>query len=364
MRTDTREGRISLSVVVPVYNTERWLGECLDSILAQDSFDLEVICVDDGSTDGSAEVLRHYSEKDSRVKVITQENQGVSVARNAGIEAAQGEYIWFIDSDDTINPEAIGAIYQAAVAYDKPQVICFSSFYRYGDEDYHGPRSAMESKKKPISRLMGIHTGPDTLQILLEEKGCWYYVWMNLFRKDFLEDNQLRYLKNLYRNQDAEFMLRVYRDAESFLCIPETVINHRVREGSNMDLLTRGATPRDVKNKFDLITAFYNTYSSSEKLLQKVPSFKNRIMAHIYNCQKVYQSVNDANLKEEVNSFYETNQDTKALFNFLIRYPVETGKSLLALADAEKKLNSGRHKLQNMIPAPIRKKMKKWMRKG
>ncbi len=364
MKTVEEEEKISLSVVVPVYNTARWVSECLDSILAQDAFDLEVICVDDGSTDESPEILRLYSEKDSRVKVITQENQGVSVARNAGIEAARGEYIWFVDSDDTINPETTKAIYQAVVNNEKPQVICFSSFHRYGDEDYQGPRNAKESTKKTISRLLGLHTGPDVLQLFLEEKKWWYYVWANLFRKDFLIEKHLRFLRNLYRNQDAEFMLRVYRDADTFLCIPDMVINHRVREGSNMDLLTREATPRDAINKFDLITAFYKTYADSEVLLQKVPLFKNRLMSHIYNCQKIYQALKDEKSRTEVDSYYKADQNLKALFDLLIRYPVKTGKNLIELANSEKKLKSGRYRHISKLPAPFKKIAKKLMGKG
>ena len=363
MDTGEKKTRISLSVIIPVYNTARWVGECLESILAQEAFDLEVICVDDGSTDNSLEILREYEKKDSRIIIITQENQGVSVARNAGIDAAHGRYIWFVDSDDTINPEMIRPVYRAVTDYNFPQVICFSSYAKYGDEDYRGPRNASKYLKKPISRLMGLHTGPDTLRILREEKGDWYYVWANLFRKDFLTYFQLRYLKNLYRNQDQEFMLRVYRDADSVLCIPEGVINHRIREGSNMDLLKSKATPRDVKNKFDLVAEIYSTYSGSETLQQKVPTFKKGMMTLIYNCQKVYLAVKDENRINEVDSLFEAEKpERKVLFDLMIRYPVETGRNLIALAETEKKLKSGRQRIYKKLTAPIKKMIKK-MRK-
>lgn len=96
-----------VSVIVPVYNVEKYLGGCLDSLLGQTLKDLEIICVNDGSTDGSAAILAEYAVNDSRIKVITQRNAGLSAARNVGMDVAAGEYIYFIDSDDWIVDDAI-----------------------------------------------------------------------------------------------------------------------------------------------------------------------------------------------------------------------------------------------------------------
>lgn len=96
-----------LSIIVPVYNTEAYMEECLDSLIDQDipSDDYEIICVDDGSTDGSAVILRRYEEAHENIRVIAKENGGVASARNAGLDAAKGDYIWFVDSDDFIRPD-------------------------------------------------------------------------------------------------------------------------------------------------------------------------------------------------------------------------------------------------------------------
>ena len=96
-----------VSVIVPVYNVEKYLPKCLDSIVGQTYENLEIICVDDGSPDNSAEILRNYAEKDNRIKVISKENNGLSSARNAGMEIATGEYIVFVDSDDWIDENTI-----------------------------------------------------------------------------------------------------------------------------------------------------------------------------------------------------------------------------------------------------------------
>jgi len=103
---------IKVSVIVPVYNCENYLSEMLDSILNQSMKEIEVICVDDGSTDGSAQILKEYADKDARVTVLTQENAGAGIARNAGIKIAQGKYLSILDSDDWFEPDMLEKAYQ------------------------------------------------------------------------------------------------------------------------------------------------------------------------------------------------------------------------------------------------------------
>lgn len=115
-----------VSVIIPVYNRMDYLGECLDSVLVQTHKNLEVILIDDGSTDGTVELCKQYAEKDSRIVVIAADHGGVSKARNLGIDAAKGEYLFFIDSDDVIHPSLVEALLKpmletgAAMAGTKP----------------------------------------------------------------------------------------------------------------------------------------------------------------------------------------------------------------------------------------------------
>ncbi len=107
-----------ISVVVPVCNVEIYLSKCIDSIINQDYKNLEIIIVDDGSTDSSGEICQKYADADNRVRIIHQDNQGLSMARNNGIDIATGEYIGFIDSDDWIRPDMYSTLYNNAVKYD------------------------------------------------------------------------------------------------------------------------------------------------------------------------------------------------------------------------------------------------------
>ncbi len=106
--------RPEISVIIPIYNTAKYLAECLDSVLAQTFSDFEIICINDGSTDDSPKILARYHQQDSRIIIIDQQNAGVSAARNAGLQKAVGKYIAFVDSDDTVAPDFISTLYKVA----------------------------------------------------------------------------------------------------------------------------------------------------------------------------------------------------------------------------------------------------------
>ena len=119
-----------ISVIVPVFNVEKYLARCLDSLLRQTFEDFEVICVNDGSLDGCPAILSRYEKTDSRIKVIHQENQGLSVARNNGLKQASGEYVCFLDSDDALHSQALSIAFEFAEKY-QAELVC----YRYKSVD-------------------------------------------------------------------------------------------------------------------------------------------------------------------------------------------------------------------------------------
>ena len=153
--------KTAVSVIVPVYNVENYLAKCLDSILAQTLKNIEIICVNDGSTDGSPAILAKYAEKDSRIKVITQPNGGYGKAMNSGFKVAEGEYIGIVEPDDFILPKMYKTLYNAAKANDCE--IVKSDFFRFtGDgEEKTLWRVAREDKNydriiDPAKRMLPI----------------------------------------------------------------------------------------------------------------------------------------------------------------------------------------------------------------
>lgn len=123
-----------VSVIIPVYNTEPYLYECLNSIINQTLKDIEIICVNDGSTDSSLNILEKYAEYDSRIVIFSQENKGQSVARNVGLSAASGEYVYFMDSDDVLSLNAMETLFNHATK-DKTDIIYFGADVFYESEE-------------------------------------------------------------------------------------------------------------------------------------------------------------------------------------------------------------------------------------
>ena len=148
---------ILVSVIVPVYNVENYLRQCLDSITGQTLRNIEIICVDDSSTDSSGKILEEYAKKDERIKIITQPNKGAGAARNNGLSAAQGKYLSFLDSDDFFEPDMLELAYKKAEE-DRADFVVFKSD-QYYTEEIDMLRSLGRSEKKKFLRIHRSATG-------------------------------------------------------------------------------------------------------------------------------------------------------------------------------------------------------------
>lgn len=146
-RKECENSNIKFSIIVPVYNVEKFLRESLDSIVAQTLKDFEVICVNDGSTDNSLEILKEYANNDSRIKVISQENQGQGVARNNAIDIAQGKYLLFVDPDDFIESNTLEVLYNK---FHETDVDIIQFDYATCKED--GTHKRVETFKKRLKK--------------------------------------------------------------------------------------------------------------------------------------------------------------------------------------------------------------------
>lgn len=140
---------MKVSVIVPVYNSEKYLARCLDSIICQTLKDIEIICINDGSKDNSLEILNKYAEKDARIKIINQENQGVSATRNAGVQASKGDFIGFVDSDDWIEEKFFENLYNAVIDNNCDMACC--EMIRHNNGNY-APYMIIKGKAKVYSK--------------------------------------------------------------------------------------------------------------------------------------------------------------------------------------------------------------------
>lgn len=210
-----------VSIILPIYNVERYLEKCIDSILAQTYKELEVILVDDGSPDGCPEICDKYSAQDSRVVVIHQKNSGVSRARNAGLETARGEYIGFVDPDDFVVPEMYEEMVNAMETTQSELVICG---YDYVDESGEVTRPYSAKDEQILTQHDLVHMQfdmPPTIR---------HVVWNKLFRRDLLR--QIRFPEHLHSSEDVDFMLEYIKRVRRACFIHRPLYKNTVRQGS------------------------------------------------------------------------------------------------------------------------------------
>ncbi len=182
-----------ISVIIPVYNVEKYLGQCLDSVVNQTFKDIEIICIDDGSTDSSLDILKKYAQIDSRIIIINSENNGVSEARNKGIERAKGDYIYFIDGDDYIDQQCLEIVYGKAVMSDA-DITCFGcNVQSFGGG---APRWDTDILNQ-CAQLKEIN-----LRVLRKFQYC---IWDKLFKKDFLLKKDIKFPVGIKSAQDNLF---------------------------------------------------------------------------------------------------------------------------------------------------------------
>lgn len=209
-----------LSVIVPVYNTAPWLRQCLDSICTQSYQNLEILCVDDGSTDNSAEILAEYALKDPRIKVFTQENAGLSAARNTALENATGEWIAGVDSDDWLEP----GIYEEAMKSVTPAVdLVFFGVVKVNEAGQTLPHSS-------YFNLPAAGEYPMTSDVAEKLNVCF---WSKLWRRSLLEENCLRFPAGLIHEDEAMICLAAPY-ARNIAVRPVIGYAYRQRENSIM----------------------------------------------------------------------------------------------------------------------------------
>ena len=211
------------SIIVPVYNTAAYLEQCIDSILGQKFSSLELVLIDDGSTDGSSDICDRYARRDNRISVIHKLNAGVSAARNDGLDVAKGSYIWFVDSDDWISPDALSLL-SSRIADFGPSMVCFA-FNTIGDDDFQietiaAPKESLNSFDGPLQ---------------CENK---LYAWCQVFRRDVT--NGIRFDTGLALLEDRDFFYKVcVRATGDTVSIEQPLYNYRVeRQGSAVHEMT------------------------------------------------------------------------------------------------------------------------------
>lgn len=275
--------KIKTSVIIPVYNTEKYIGECLQSVIAQTQKEYEIIAVDDGSTDNSLELLRQYKRDYANIQVYVQENQRQGAARNKGVSHAIGEYIYFLDSDDTIDPETLEECYTCAVKNDL-DIVLFDSkvIIEEGIPENFCPDSF--DRRDIIQDVDKIYSGKEFLKCYMEKNPDTISPCMMYISRKILYENSLGFMEQVLY-EDEEFRFNLMQKAKRIMYIPKLYYNRRYRSDSTMTV------GYDFQRNSDLVKVL-------EKMIEDVDDEQSFVLKR-YLEKKMWMLLDRCNIMEE-----------------------------------------------------------------
>ena len=275
--------KIDISIIIPVYNVEEYLEECLDSVLAQTFKNYEVICIDDASTDSSLDVLKKYETKFEHYRIIEKkENEGLSAARNTGIVEAVGKYILFVDSDDMIVPHTCEKLYGIAEA-NSTDIVYFDYDYLYMDGTQGKAKKAPEPLKEVVS-------GEELFCYMQENRVVKFESWRQLYKKDIFEKYNISF-RNGILHEDSLCSFFCILNAEKVMSIDESLYLYRQRPGSIMGTFDQ----KRVESVFVIlceISKYWLSRTFSERVNKNISSFFHD-MYETYIYYKDSQKIHD-----------------------------------------------------------------------
>lgn len=252
-----------ISIIVPVYNAEKYLSECIESILAQTFIDWELLLIDDGSTDNSHTICHQYASQDPRIIFSHKTNGGVSSARNMGLDNARGRWITFIDSDDWIDPD-----YLESLLKDQSVDIAMCGFkFQYADSPSQEqlPFQWSNDKIKDISSYMMMD---------------WTVIWGCIVRKDLFENNEIRFPESLKWCEDYHVIIRLLYFSQKTKSINKFPYNYRQHDESLCHQMPKDALNHALKAYDDIIDFF--KIQNAYKPMQKALAHRSLWHSHIY----------------------------------------------------------------------------------
>lgn len=268
-----------ISILVPVYNVEKYLESCLDSILNQTFTDFEVICMDDGSTDRSGHILDEYAAKDIRIKVVHKKNSGYGNTMNRAVELAAGKYIGIVESDDTIAPDMYQILYDTIKKHDLDMVK--SDFYLLWDKEDHTRKTkyyALSDNCAMYNRVIDPQEEPAAY--LLEK-----FTWNALYKRELLIRNQIRYNETPgAAYQDNGFWFQTFYWARRVMVLDKPLYYYR--QDNVMASSHNKKNLYDMKHEFDFIRAFMIQHGDRREMLYHI-CFHLRMKAYLFTLGRI-----------------------------------------------------------------------------
>lgn len=252
-------GAPAISVLVPIYNVEQYLAECLDSLVAQTFRDIEVICINDGSKDGSRDIIERYLQADARFRVIDKPNSGYGASMNRGLDEARGEFIAILESDDFMEPHGLGALHAAILKHDAD--VAKANFWMYWStpterDEFHEVFTPQECDRP-------VDTAEETA--IFQAKPS---IWSGIYRRSFLEAHGIRFLETPGASfQDLSFTFKVWACAERVTYVYPASVHYR-QDNENSSV-----------NSMGKVDAVFNEYAEVGRWLDDHPDQKQKFAA-------------------------------------------------------------------------------------
>lgn len=292
-----------ISVIVPVYGVEKYLPKCIESLVKQTFKDIEIILVDDGSPDSCGKICDMYAEKYEQLVVIHQVNQGVSVARNAGLKIAKGEYIGFVDPDDWVAPEMYESMYGVMEETDADLVIC--------GYDYYDEQEQVDENRRYIIKENEIITQKEVMYRFSDmPPSIRHGVWNKIFKKNLLHEQKFK--EGLHSSEDVLFLNEYVQKIKNAVVIHQPYYKNLVRQGSATH---GGLSIQSLEESFE---AHERMYLDS---IRRYPELKNHAAAFLLDvCTLKYNEAKEKWAKMEENEKKSAKEKLKIMLKFIKKY--------------------------------------------
>lgn len=265
---------MKISIIIPVYNTELYIAQCLDSLLEQTFSDYEIICIDDGSTDNSINILNSYHEKNENITVLRQQNLYAGVARNNGLRIAKGEYVVFFDSDDFVTPDFLSELYQGITSADADICLCKGRIFDMNTNSYRPWNTINYSKTPELQVFNRDDLGVNAFTFIIPTPCC------KIIKKSLLEKYNIEF-QNLHSSNDVFFSMY-----SNFMASKITIIKKELylyRRGLTTNLQSnKNISPLDSAHAYELL------FSKLEMSCYFSPIFRVSLSTYFINHYKWY----------------------------------------------------------------------------
>lgn len=263
---------IKVSLIIPVFNAADFLSACIQSALEQSLSEIEVIVVNDGSVDSSHEKLKNFMKADQRIKLIYQQNKGVSSARNLGLDIAKGEWIAFADADDVLEHDMLATLYQNAISQKAGMVVC--------NVWQHSANNAPKKRLALSNELLQFKHKPEKAVAEMMKFSFDYANWNKLYRADIIQQQQIRFDEHICIGEDLLFNLYYLHYIDSIACVDAALYHYKLHEHS---VMAKSAAKR--MEEFNRQFKAYKNFTRRHSLQKEWECFRRYMAKGFYNTQ-------------------------------------------------------------------------------